>query len=526
MQVTQTSAEGLKREFKVVMDAAEIEGKLVERLAGMQQTVQLPGFRPGKVPVTLLRQRFGKSVLGEVVQEALNSGASEAITDGDLRPAMQPKVEVTSFDEGADLEYTIALEVLPVIEPGDLSTLELERLNAEVGDDALEEQLGRLAEQQRRFTAAGDGHESETGDALRVDFAGTVDGVAFDGGTGEDMTVVLGDSDLVPGFAEQLVGVKAGDHVRVEVTFPEKYHEALASKDAVFEVDVREIRRPETVTVDDELATQLGLESLDDLRGAIREQLGKEYAGLARARLKRRLLDALAERYDFELPPGLVEQEFETIWQQVEHDREHGHPDPDLEGRTDDDLKTEFRSIAERRVRLGLLLAEIGQRNNIEVQQDELNRAIAERARQLPGEQQQRAFEYFRSNPSAAAQLQAPIFEDKVVDFIFEMATISDRSVPLDELLNDPDDAVAGADGEGEGKTATPVAGKKKAASNKPAAKRPAAKKPATKKAATKTARAPRKTKKSEEADPPADEGEAQDTSASSIPPDRNHPHG
>ena len=511
MQVTQTSAEGLKREFKVVMDAAEIEGKLVERLAGMQQTVQLPGFRPGKVPVSLLRQRFGKSALDEVVQEALNSGASEAIKDGDLRPAMQPTVEVTSFDEGADLEYTIALEVLPVIEPGDLSALELERLNAEVGDDALEEQLGRLAEQHRRFTATGDGHESETGDALRIDFAGTVDGVAFDGGTGEDMTVVLGDSDLVPGFAEQLVGVKAGERIQVKVTFPEKYQEALASKDAVFEVDVREIRRPETVTADDELATQLGLESLDDLRAAIREQLEKEYAGLARARLKRRLLDALAERYDFELPPGLVEQEFETIWQQVEHDREHGHPDSDLEGRTDDDLKTEFRSIAERRVRLGLLLAEVGQRNNIEVQQDELNRAIAERARQLPGEQQQRAFEYFRSNPSAAAQLQAPIFEDKVVDFIFEMATISDRSVPLDELLNDPDDAAVGADGDEKGEAAAPGAGKKKAASKKTAAKKTAAKKPATK-----TARAPRKTKKSEEADPPADEGEAQDASASS----------
>ena len=499
MQVTQTTAEGLRREFKVVMAAAEIEGKLVARLAGMQPTVQLPGFRPGKVPVTLLRQRFGKSVMGEVVQEALNSGAAEAIKGGDLRPAMQPKIEVTSFDEGADLEYTIALEVLPEIDPGNLSSLELERLNAEVGDEALEEQLGRLAEQQRRFAVAEDGHVSETGDALRVDFVGTLDGAAFDGGAGDDVTVVLGDSQLVPGFAEQLVGVRAGDHVRIAVTFPEKYQAALAGKDAVFEVDVREIRRPETVSVDDELATQLGLDSLEDLRGAIREQLEKDYAGFARARLKRRLLDALAERYDFELPPGLVEQEFESIWQQVEHDREHGHPDPDLEGRSDDDLKTEFRSIAERRVRLGLLLAEIGQRNNIEVQQDELNRAIGERARQLPGEQQQRAFEYFRDNPTAAAQLRAPIFEDKVVDFIFEMATISDRSVPLDELLRDPDDAVADD-----------------ATEAKPEATRKAtAKKPAAKKAATKKARAPRQTKKKDETDPAADEGEAQDASAS-----------
>ena len=440
MQVTETISEGLKKEFKVIMDAAELEGKLKERLAGMQGTVQLPGFRPGKVPVELLRQRFGPSVMGEVVQEAINTGAQEAIKSGDFKPALQPKIEVTSFDEGADLEYTIEIEVLPEIEPGDLSSLKLERLSAEVGDNDIEEQLGKIAHQQRRFTASDEKHKSETGDALRIDFTGTIDGEKFEGGTGTDVTLVLGDSQFVPGFAEQLLGVEKDQRVKVDVTFPEAYHEQLAGKNASFEVEVREIRCPQIVEVDNELASELGLDSLEDLRDAVKEQLEKEYAGLSRARLKRSLLDILANQHKFELPEGLVSQEFEAIWQQVVRDRENGRPDPDLEGRSDDDIKSEFRQIAERRVRLGLLLAEVGSRNNVQVEQEEVQRAIADQARQLPPEQQRQAFEFYRDNPDAAAQLQAPIFEDKVIDFIIEMAEVSSRLVTLEDLVRDPDD--------------------------------------------------------------------------------------
>ncbi len=493
MQVTETNAEGLKREFKVVFGAAEIEGKVLARLEDMKGTVQLPGFRPGKVPVNLLRQRFGKSVMGEVVQEALNTGAEEAIKTNDLKPAMQPKIEVTSFDEGADLEYTVALEVLPDIEPGDLSTLELERLKTDVDDETVEERLGRLAEQQRRFTEAPAKHKAAAGDALLVDFTGSIDGESFEGGSAQDFTLVIGDNELIPGFGDQLLGAKAGDHVTVTVTFPDAYRKELAGKTAAFEVDVKEIRRPEEVKVDDELATQLGLESLDDLRKAIREQVEREYAALSRARVKRNLLDALAGRYDFELPPGLVDSEFDSIWQQIEHDREHGHPDPELEGKSDDEIKEEFRDIAERRVRLGLLLSEVGRRNNIEVQQEEMNRAIAERARQLPGGQQQRAFDYFMNNSAAAAQLQAPIFEDKVVDFILEMAAVTERSVLLEELTRDPDEA-------------------SEAVADDTAPKKPARKKAARKTTAAKSGSTKRKAKAAKAAPGPAkDAGAAPD---------------
>ncbi|MBM3516284.1 MAG: trigger factor [Alphaproteobacteria bacterium] len=437
MEVTQTLTDGLRREFKVVFPAGEIETKLSERLEGLRLRVQLPGFRPGKVPLQLLRQRFGKSVMGEVVQEALSTGTEEAITKNALRPALQPKIEVTRFDQGTDLEYTVALEVLPDFEPGDFADIQLERLRAEPTGQALDERLGRLAEQQPRYEPVAEGEGAAVRDALVIDYQGTIEGAAFDGGSATDLSVVLGSGQLLAGFEEKLLGAKAGETVVVETTLPETApKEALRGRPARFEVQVKEVRRRLETAVDDAFAQTLGLENLAALRQAVREQLEREYAAFSRADLKRKLFDALDRRHTFDLPPGMVQAEFNQIWQQVEAERKAGRADPDSEGKSEDEVKAEYQAIAGRRVRLGLLLAEVGRRNNIEVVRDEINRAIAEQARRFPG-QERRVFDYFTRTPEAATRLQAPLFEDKVVDFILQKVAVGERTVPLADLVKE-----------------------------------------------------------------------------------------
>ncbi|MCW5752961.1 MAG: trigger factor [Alphaproteobacteria bacterium] len=437
MQVTETSSEGLKREFRIVVGADDIERRLTSKLNELGQRVRLPGFRPGKVPPKLLRQQYGKAVMSEVLEEAVNAGAQKAVADNSLRPALQPRVEVTRFEDGADLEYTVAIEVLPDIVPGDFGAIQLEKLVVNVDDAQVEQALERLANQQKTFKVAPEGKAAASGDAVLIDFVGKKDGVAFEGGSAQDHQLELGSGAFIPGFEDQLVGAKAGEAREVKVTFPEAYGNTdLAGKEAVFEVTVKEVREAEPVAVDDELAKRYGFENLEGLRKAVREQIQQEHGQITRNRLKRSLLDALAGSHDFPVPAGMVDLEFEQIWKQAEQDPEMAAaPEEDK-----DKQKGEYRAIAERRVRLGLLLSEVGRLNNIDVKPEEVTRAMMEQARRFPGQERQ-VMEYFQKTPEAMAQLRAPIYEDKVVDFILELAKVTERPVSAEELLRDPEDA-------------------------------------------------------------------------------------
>jgi trigger factor len=434
MQVTETLSEDLKREFKVVVAAKDISEKLEVRLEELGQQVRIPGFRPGKVPLTILKQRFGTSVMGEIVEQAVNDASSQAMDERGLRPAMQPKIEITSFDEGKDLEYTMALELLPEIEPMDFAELELERLAVDVQDDETQEALGRLASNQMQTEALEEPRKSLSGDVLVIDFKGTVDGEAFPGMSGEDHHLELGANRFVEGFEDQLVGVDAGQDLDVKVTFPEAYvNDKLAGKDAVFQVKVKDILQAKPHPIDDELAQSLGEEDLDSLKEKVKEQIAGEYNAAARARLKRALLDKLAEAHGFGVPMGMVDLEFDAIWGQIEKEREEGRVDPDDKGKSDEELKAEYREIAERRVRLGLLLSEVGRSNGIEVTDDEVNQALVREAQRHPGHERE-VFEFYQKSPEGLANLRAPLFEDKVVDFIIQLAKVEERKVTADEL--------------------------------------------------------------------------------------------
>lgn len=440
MQVTETNTEGLKRAYKVVVDSAEIEKNIKQRLASIGKQVKLPGFRPGKIPAKILRQRYGKSVMGEVLQETVDSSAQKAMAEQEIKPAMQPKIEVTQFDEGTDLEYTLEVEVLPEFDAMDLAALKLVRLVAKPEDKAVEEAVERLADQQKTFAAAAEGTAAAEGHAVFMDFEGRQDGEAFEGGAAQDFQLVIGSGQFIPGFEDQLIGAKAGEKRRVNVTFPENYQTAdLAGKEAVFDVDVKEIREATVPAIDDELAVKLGLKNLEELRERVQEQIGREYTTVSKERLKRSLLDALDEEHDFELPPGLVDAEFDSIWKRVEDDREQGVVDEDAADKDDDELKEEYRAIAERRVRLGLVLSRIGETAQIKITPEELNRAISAESQRHPG-QEREIFEFFQKNPQAAAQVQAPLFEEKVVDYILEIAKVSESTVTPEELMADPDE--------------------------------------------------------------------------------------
>ena len=438
MQVTELSAEGLKREYKVVVEAAEIAGQVAHRLEELKDRIRMPGFRPGKVPIALLRKQYGRSVMGEVLEQAVNRGSQKAISDHELRPALQPKIEVTSFDEGADLEFTMALEVLPEVPQVDLKKIELTRLVAEVGQETIAGALDRFAKRFQEYEAPAEPRPSQTGDRVIIDFEGRIDGAVFEGGKAEDIPLVLGSGFMLPGFEEQLTGVKAGAEVNVQAQFPEGYPNAdLAGKAADFAVKVKEVREPKPVVLDDDLAKGQGFDDLEALQGAVRDGIAREYAQVARAKVKRALLDDLAANYGFQVPAGMVDLEFEAIWKQLKEEMERGG-EALAEGKPEEELKDEYRAIAERRVRLGLILSDIGQKNEIKVEQHELNAAIMDQARRYPG-QEQKVLDFFRNNPSSLDHLRAPLYEDKVVDFILQMENVGERQVTPEELMADPD---------------------------------------------------------------------------------------
>jgi trigger factor len=483
MQITETASEGLKRSYKVVVTADTIEENIQKKLTAIGSEARLPGFRPGKIPPKVLRARFGKSILGEVLQETVDETLRQTLEENKIKPALQPKVEVSEFDEGKDLEYTMDVELLPEIEPADFSKFELERLVAEIDDDEVDAAVASIADQQKTFTAE-EGAVAEDGDAVLIDFEGSIDGELFEGGAGKDSQIQLGSGQFVPGFEDQLVGAKGGEDREVKVTFPADYpYEKLREKEAIFKVQVKEVRKPSVPEVSDDLAKGMGLESLAQLKERVREQLGEEYGRVSRQRLKRELLDKLDEAHDFELPPTLVENEFEGIWRQIETDKEAGKLDPDDAAKPEEDLKADYQKIAERRVRLGLLLSSVGEANNVTVGQEELNRAMATQAQQFPG-QEQEVFKFYRENPQAAMQLQAPLFEDKVVDYVLELAHINERKVPKYELLADPEAAEEGAKKKSakKAKPASTPAKKKAAAGKSKAAGKAKAKKKAAKK--------------------------------------------
>ncbi|MGH7000175.1 MAG: trigger factor [Stellaceae bacterium] len=435
MQVRETSAEGLKHEFTVVVAATEIEKKIQDRLAEIGRSVRLPGFRQGKAPLALLKKRYGPSVMGEVVERAVNDSSSAAIKEHKLRPALQPKIEIVSFNEGKDLEYKLAVEVLPEIGPVSLDGIALERWKVDVPDSEIDQALERIAKQQRKTSPVE--RAVEKGDFVRIDFKGTIDGGAFPGGSADNYLLELGSGGFIPGFEDQMIGAKTAETRAVAVTFPADYGNAdLAGKAAAFAVTIKEVRQAETQPIDESLAAAVGMENLAELRQAVRERIEREYTGVARQKLKRELLDQLAARYSFGVPAGMLDLEFQSLWREVEAERkrvkEGGAPDPEL-GKDDAELRAEFQALSERRVRLGLLLNEVGRTNSITITAEEINRAVVERARSFPG-QEREVLDFYRNNPRALDSLRAPIYEDKVVDFILGKVNVTERRVPPADL--------------------------------------------------------------------------------------------
>ncbi len=437
MQVTEIANEGLKREFKIQIPASQISGQVDARLSELGKTARLPGFRPGKVPMSLLKKQFGQQLMGEILEKTVSETSQKTIDERGLRPAAQPRVEITKFEDGQDLEFSVALEVLPEIVQPDYASITLERMKVEIADETVNETLERIAKQSREKKPAAEGKAAAQGDVVVIDFVGKIDGTPFENGAANDFELELGSNTFIPGFEEQLVGAKVGDKRDVNLNFPEDYGaKDLAGKAAVFECTVKQVMEFVDRAIDDELAKANGFENLDAMKKAVRERLEQEFAAVARARTKRQLLDVLAERTDFAAPPSLIESEFNGIWSRVEEARKAGEKVGDGD---EDKIKQEYLDIATRRVKLGLLLAEIGRQNNIQVSQDEMNRAVMQEAQRYPGQERQ-VFEFFQNNDQARATLRAPIFEDKTVDFIIEMAKVNERIVSREELLKEPDE--------------------------------------------------------------------------------------
>ena len=445
MQITQTVSEDLRRQYTVTVAASELDSRVTKRLEEMKPRVNLKGFRPGKAPVSFLKKQFGKSVMGEVVEQAVNEGSQKAINDNQLKPALQPRVEPVSdvqqvVNGKADLEFTVTVDLMPEFEITDVSKLTVERLTSEVTDADVNEALERLAKQGRGFTTRPESEAAEKDDIVQIDFVGSVDGKEFEGGKGEDFNLTLGSGQFIPGFEEQLIGAKAGEQRDVKVTFPAEYHAAdLAGKEALFAVTVKEIKAPEEAKIDDALAKKMGLDDLTTLKDRVRDQVKGDFNAASRLHLKRRILDALDEAHSFPLPPAMVEAEFASIWAQVEAELKREGKTAADEGKTEDELRAEYRAIAERRVRLGLVLGKLGEQNGVSITGDEVNRAIMARARQFPG-QEQEVFQFYANNAQAQAEIRAPLFEDKVVDFIAELAQVTDKPVDRETLFKDPDD--------------------------------------------------------------------------------------
>ena len=429
MQVTETNADGLTREFKVVIPAKMFQERIETRLRDRQRSMRLPGFRPGKVPMALVDKRWRQAVMGEELERTIGDSSAQIVSDRGLRPAGQPKIEITTFQDGSDLEYKMAIELMPEIEPIDFAKLELTRTVVDVPESEIDQALTRLANEQSKSEPVGEPRPAVKDDVLVIDFLGRVDGKEFSGGKAEGHHVRLGAGMLIPGFEDQLIDTQIGDKREVKVTFPADYPRAeLAGKDAVFDVEVKELHKLTPAAVDDELAKGLGLDSLEALRQKVREQLQAEYGVASRARIKRQLLDKLSEGHEFTLPPSMIEAEFNQIWGQIEADRKAGNVDPEDKDKTDDQLREEYRAIAARRVKLGLLLSEVGRRGQVEVKQDEIGRAVMSEARRYPG-QERKVVEFYQNNAQALAQLRAPLYEDKVVDYIVDAAKVAERKV-------------------------------------------------------------------------------------------------
>jgi trigger factor len=448
MQVTQTLADGLKREFKIVVPAADIATRADAQLSEMKDKVRINGFRPGKVPVSHLKRLYGRSVVAEIVNTMVGEANKKIVDENNIKLAMEPKLDFEGGDDGvksvlegqADFAWTVSVEVLPSFEIGDVSGIKIEKPVAEIEDSAVQTSLESLARRNVTYTEKKEGAKAAKNDRVIVDFTGKIDGEPFEGGTGSDISVDIGSNSFIPGFEDQLEGVKAGDSKTIEVTFPGNYlAKNLAGKAATFEVTVKSVQGPGELVVDDDLAKSVGLESLDKLKDAIRDSLGRDQLAASRRKVKRQLLDALDEKFSFDLPPTLLEQEFTNVWRQVENDMKASNKTFADEGTTEEAAKEDYRKIAARRVRLGLVLAEIGEKNNIQVTEDEVTRAVVERARQFPGQEQQ-VWDFYRKNPQALAELRAPIFEDKVVDYLLELADVTEKKVSREELMKDEEE--------------------------------------------------------------------------------------
>ena len=471
MQVSETLNSGLKREIKVTVPAKDMEARLMERLDEARKNVRLKGFRPGKVPVQHLRRIYGKSFMAEVVNEILSDSSRSILSERGEKPAMQPEVNMTEDEKeaekvlagDADFEFSLSYEIIPPIEIKDFSGIKIERPVYDVTDEEVEEQVKRVADSARTYEPK-DG-KAEEGDKVTIDYVGKIDGEPFDGGAAEDSDVVIGHQQFIPGFEEQLTGLKAGDTKTLKVTFPEAYAaEHLAGKKAEFDVIVKQVAAAEELEINDELAEKLGLESAEKLREVVRGQIESQYGQITRQKSKRQILDALDEAYKFEAPSKLVDAEFENIWSQVTRDLENAGRTFEDEETTEDEAREEYRKLAERRVRLGLVLAQIGEEAGTQVTEDELQRALIETIRRYPPHQQQEIYEFYRANPQALASVRAPLFEEKVVDHLLGQVDVTDKKVSRDELLADDDE-----EAEAEKPKAAP---KKKSAPKKKAAKK------------------------------------------------------
>ncbi|MDB2499029.1 trigger factor [Alphaproteobacteria bacterium] len=475
MNVSETKSEGLLREYQIVITAAEIDAEVSKKLEEIATTVKMPGFRPGKVPMSVVKSRFSDQVRGDAIKAALDEGARQAIEGNDLRLASQPQVDIKSYEDGKDLEASLACEIMPAIKLPDLGKVSVDRPKIDSDPKEVEETLGRIADENRPTAPIAKARAAKLGDVAMIDFIGRIDGEDFEGGSAEGHSLELGSNSFIPGFEDGIVGAKPGTTIDVSVTFPEDYQAAhLAGKLAVFEVKLNELHEKADASIDDELAKRLGFENLDGLKAAIAEQINGQHQTALRQLTKKNVLDALAEGDPFDVPPSLFKQEYESVAramnpkageQDPDHDHDHDHDHPAADEGMDDDTKAEAELVATRRVRLGLLITEIGRENNIEVTEEDTRRAVFEEARRHPG-QEQMVLEYFQKNPQAMQQIAGPIFEDKVIDFILEIAKVTDVTIDTDTLYAAPEE----------------TAPAKKAAAKKPAAKKAAAKKPAAKK--------------------------------------------
>ena len=445
MQVTETLTEGLKHEFQISVPASDLDAKADARLVDLKEKVRLNGFRPGKVPVSHLKKVYGRSVMAETIDQTIRDTNSQIFTERGFRLATEPKITMPTEQKAvddiltgkSDLTYTVSIEVVPAIQLADFKSFTVEKPVAEVSDSDVDDAIKRIADQNRSFAAKDEGAKAETGDRVTISFKGTIDGTPFDGGIGENIPVTIGSNTFIPGFEERLLGIAAGETRILKVPFPKNYaSEKLAGQPAEFETTATLIEAPQDTKIDDEFAKTLGLESLDKLKEAARERLAAEYAGATRQRVKRMLLDRLDESHRFEAPPSLVEEEFNLMWNSIKAEMESNSKTFADEDTTEEAAKQEYHTIADRRVRLGLVLSEIGEKNKITVTDDEVGRAVIERARQMPGREKE-VWDYYRNNANALAQLRAPIYEDKVVDFILELANVTEKKVTREELYKD-----------------------------------------------------------------------------------------